>query len=247
VKKDFYRYSILISVSLISLINSPLVSSRLHLRDYQAEYQLYWNGIPVGTSKHKVKELSPNHFVAQAHSFPKLKFLPYEDFESSEFIQTNKQIRPQMFFFRTQENRKIEEGTLSFNWKTLNLTKQIKKKPIKQESISPIAHDRITQFFQLREDIKNGKSHLSYTIMDVNKLIQWQFRVVGYETVDTALGPLETIKIEHLTDNKDRRTQFWLAKELDYVMVKLVQYKHGKKNVDVVIKKITPHILDRKN
>jgi len=220
-----------------------LAQASLQVREYQAEYQLCWNGIPVGTSKHRVKELAPNHFLAQAHSFPKLKFLPFEDFEASEFIHNEKQMRPITYRFRTRDNRKTQEGVLSFNWKTLNLTKAIKKQPQKQEtiqeSISPITHDRITQFFQLREDLKAGKTQLSYTVVEANKLNHWNFHIVGHETLQTPVGQLETIKIEHLTENKDRRTQFWLARDLDYVMVKLVQYKNEKKNVDVLINKFS--------
>ncbi len=53
------------------------------------------------------------------------------------------------------------------------------------------------------------------------------------------MGPFTTIVIEHISPNKKRRTRLWLAEELDFVMVKLIQIKSGKIVAEAMIEKIT--------
>lgn len=210
--------------------------STARITNYKASYELFWNGLAVGLSNHHVKELSKNHFWAESHSFPKLSFLPFEDLEQGEFIQTKQEFRPIKYVFRSRSNRKRLEGELIFDWKTLTVTKLLKEES-KQEELIPIdAKDKISFFFQLREALRAGKKEIQFTIIEPKKISHWNMVILHEEELQTPIGTLNTIKLENKMDNSNRITHFWVAKELDYILVKLVQYQKGKKKAEVMIK-----------
>lgn len=207
------------------------------IKSYQASYQLYWNGIAVGQSNHTVKELCKNHYWAQSHSFPKLSFLPFEDLEQGEFIKHKQEFRPLKYTFRSQANHKHLEGELTFDWQTLKVTKHIKENLKDEEETIPLhAKDKISFFFQLREALRLGKKEIQFTIIEAKKVSHWHMKAIAEEELHTPLGTFNTIKLENKMDNNNRVTQFWVAKELDYILVKLVQYHKGKKSAEVLIK-----------
>jgi hypothetical protein len=55
----------------------------------------------------------------------------------------------------------------------------------------------------------------------------------------TKIGTLKTLKLEHLSTTKERLTTLWLAKDLDYLIVKLEQRKKGKIIGDSTLKSYT--------
>lgn len=219
------------------LLISFLPLAQASIQSYQAEYQLYWQGLAVGSSQHVIKQTGPHHYVAFSRSSPKLKFLPYSDFERSEFTVHQHQVQPQRYIFQTQEGRKKLEGSILFDWQTKKINKHFKNQAPQHEPLPALSQDKITQFFQLREDLKRGKQALHYTIIEPKKTKQWQIRILGSERLNTPLGVLETVKLEHVSDSQQRRTQFWLAKDLDYLMVRLVQIRKGRKTAEVLIQK----------
>jgi hypothetical protein len=61
-----------------------------------------------------------------------------------------------------------------------------------------------------------------YKIVEEKDVDKFCFRVTGNETIDTALGKLYTVVVERVRKAESpRRTRFWLAPSLGYVMAKL--------------------------
>lgn len=234
------------SLFVLGLITLPLLyanpaETSIRIRNYQASYDLYWNGISVGLSNHTVKEIQKHHFFASVHSFPKLSFLPFESLEQGEFIQTKQDYRPLKSSSKSRANWKRSEGQLLFDWSEQKVIKQWKenadKNLKKEENNIPIdAKDKISFFFQLREFLKAGKKEFHFSIIEHKQVNHWDIFVIGEEILQTPLGKFQTLKLEHRMDNNNRVTQFWVAKELDYILVKLVQYQKGKKRAEVMIK-----------
>lgn len=223
------------------LIYPGLGQTEMPIKAYQALYQLYWNGLSVGLSKHIVKELAPNHFWAQSHSYPKFSFLPFEDFEQGEFIYHQEEYRPIHYTFLSRSNQKRLEGTLTFDWENLKVTKDWTEKSqegkASEEASIPLnAKDKISFFFQLREALRAGKKEFQYTIIEPKKVSHWQMVILNEEKLTTPIGTFDTIKLENKMDHNDRVTHFWVAKDMDFILVKLVQYQKGKKKAEVIIK-----------
>ena len=99
---------------------------------------------------------------------------------------------------------------------------------------------------QLRRDLSAGKQVFSYPVISRGKLKQYSYKVVSEEILQTAIGPLNTVKIERVIDDGDKSVSVWLATDWDYLIVKLQQSQgkdgHHMELRDAVInnKKITP-------
>jgi hypothetical protein len=227
---------------LISLVYSSSglgAASHWVLKNYQADYTLQWLGLNVGTSRHMLlQEKSSASYIAQSRSSPYLTFLPFGDLEESTFNLSNHEVRSYKYTFRSRENKKKLEGSILFDWKSSILIKSIKGKPAQKEPFKGKIYDKITHIFQLRHDLKLKKKDLTYTVVEPEKTKTYHYTVIGTEILKTPIGNLDTIKLTHISDNKERRTELWLAKDFDYLMVKLIQIRKGKKTAEANIQRV---------
>ena len=81
--------------------------------------------------------------------------------------------------------------------------------------------DELTMLLKARCVINDAETDYQVTTAYGKRLRTHYIHVVGRETLDTPLGKLETIRIEKRRDqDSKRRTVFWLAPELDYLLVR---------------------------
>jgi hypothetical protein len=67
--------------------------------------------------------------------------------------------------------------------------------------------------------------------MKRGKLKTYDYEIIGEEVINTDLGALKTTKIRRVTNaDKKRDTVVWLAKDWDYLIVKLTHDDNGEKN-----------------
>lgn len=79
---------------------------------------------------------------------------------------------------------------------------------------------------RLMNDLAAGKP-LSYKVVDKGELRSYQFRKLGKEAVNTALGNYTCEKVQVSRNNGERQTTLWLAPELNYTIVKVVHNEEG--------------------
>lgn len=90
--------------------------------------------------------------------------------------------------------------------------------------------DRMSQQEQLRLTLLNDPTpneDISVTIADGRRVKDYTLVFRGEETVQTAMGPVETLHFERIHDNPERKSNTWVAPELDYLMVKTVHVEDG--------------------
>jgi hypothetical protein len=81
--------------------------------------------------------------------------------------------------------------------------------------------DELTMLLKARCVINDEETDYQVTTAYGKRLRTHYIHVVGRETLDTPLGKLDTIRIEKRRDqDSKRRTVFWLAPELDYLLVR---------------------------
>ncbi|WP_238582895.1 DUF3108 domain-containing protein [Isoalcanivorax pacificus] len=81
--------------------------------------------------------------------------------------------------------------------------------------------DELTMLLKARCVINDEQTDYQVTTAYGKRLRTHYIHVVGRETLDTPLGKLDTIRIEKRRDqDSKRRTVFWLAPELDYLLVR---------------------------
>lgn len=193
---------------------------------YFAKYHVYWHGIKAGVSEHSVKKISNNHYAVNISTEPILPIIPFEFFDKSEFKIENHKVKPIFHEFQYQESSKSSKGKLEFDWANKKIVDN-QANPKFEIQMPQGAQDKVSHIFQLKEDLQKGLKKFKYSVAKKDEIKDYEFVILGEEKLNTKIGSLNTIKIEHVSKN-NRRTIFWLAKELEYLMVKLEQIRKDK-------------------
>lgn len=236
-------------IALVIWIASPTVKGEeLHVHshqnvsfpfaEYAARYTLNWHGIPAGESIHILKQRADGQYHFQVRAEPTLKLIPFHHTESSDFIWLNGKILPQNYYYNRKEGKRHRVGNVCFDYQNKKLTNKTLSEPWEEKLPSDV-QDKITQALSLRYALKIGSNTFNYIVAEEDKLKDYHFTLLGEEHLTTKLGTLITLKVEHIS-RKNARTTMWLAKELDYLPVKMTQHRQGKIVADGEILSFTP-------
>lgn len=156
--------------------------------------------------------------------------------ESSRFDWQNKQPKTRQYHYKQNSIGKDKDEQLKFDWVNLQAHHNTDKPP-GSFAIPDNTLDKLTYQLKIRQDLAIGKEPGVYTVADKRRLKEYGFILLGEEPLDTPVGTLNTLKIkrDRGPDSK-RETTLWLAKDWDYLLVKLQQQEKGK-DYEVVIEK----------
>lgn len=87
--------------------------------------------------------------------------------------------------------------------------------------------DRASLELVLARDIAQNKPSLKYNVLERGKIKQYSFQKLGNENITTPTGTYSALKVKVIREEKKRETIFWLAKEFDYLPVKLMHTEKG--------------------
>jgi hypothetical protein len=87
-------------------------------------------------------------------------------------------------------------------------------------------------------DLKRGQVPDRYSLVDKTQIKTYQIRNQGEETLSTPLGQLRTVRINQYTPGKTRMTTFWVAPDLQYLLVRISQEKDGKEELRMEIRAV---------
>ena len=104
--------------------------------------------------------------------------------------------------------------------------------------------DRLSVQLALIDDIRRSidipSGHVfSYQVIEKNQISAFNFSYEGKQSIDLGKYHYNTIKLKREHDSSDRVTIFWLAKELDFVPVKVEQFKKGKLHMNMELANFT--------
>lgn len=102
-----------------------------------------------------------------------------------------------------------------------------KKKKQRQVKLDSNYLDKLTYQIQLQRDLIKGTTPLQYQVIDGGKIKQYNFEIMGEEIVDTALGPINAVKVHRIREDSDRETYLWFAPEMNYLLVQIWQNEDG--------------------
>lgn len=154
--------------------------------------------------------------------------------ETSLFDWQQQQPKPQVYQLKQNSIGKKKSELLEFDWSNLQAHHQTNK-PAGTLDIPANTFDKLTYQLKIRQDLLNGGEPGIYTVAEKRKLKEYGFILLGSEQLDTPVGKLNTVKIkrDRGADSK-RQTILWLAKDWDYLLVKIEQQEKGK-NYEVVM------------
>ncbi len=113
-----------------------------------------------------------------------------------------------------------------FNWTDNELTFQYRGKETTESFSEPVV-DRLAVTLLIIDQLKNNNfKQAEFQVFDKGRVKTVLFTNEGTETIKTSMGELETVRVRSNTaSGSTRHTDTWFAPSLDYVPVKIENYK----------------------
>lgn len=96
--------------------------------------------------------------------------------------------------------------------------------------------DRNLVVLALAADLKARRDRLEYRVADKREIGTHRYQVVGKETVATARGRFDCIKVERLREKAGRTTTTWIAPALGYAPVRILQKEPDGETLEMLLR-----------
>ena len=209
---------------------------------YRANYSAKFSGLNIQAVQ-KLEQIEPGVY---RESLSAKNFIGKVNEQSTFSLTPDQQLSPSKYSYNRSVFGRDRSEVQNFDWQN-SLVHYKKDDSAKVELALETGYlDMITHRLQLRRDLSAGKQVFSYPVISRGKLKQYDYRVVSKQILETAIGPLNTVKVERITDDDKKKISVWLACDWDYLIVKLAQSKgkdsHYLELLNAVIndKRITP-------
>ncbi|MFO1391413.1 MAG: DUF3108 domain-containing protein [Agitococcus sp.] len=211
---------------LITSLSFGVKTFAFDLQPYTATYQFNLNQQITGTATRTLSKQENNHYRYQFNATAAIANAN----EVSEFIFDKQQVQSLSYQNSKQVLFKNRVDQATFDWDKQQLTTLRKG----QNETFPLTNktilDPLNLEIQIRQDLSlQTKPQLKeqYVLGDAKGVHPLKFSIDGTEKIKTPYAELETLKVSRVHTDKERTTQFWLAKSLDYLPVKVVQVDDG--------------------
>ncbi|PSJ44671.1 DUF3108 domain-containing protein [Zobellella taiwanensis] len=104
--------------------------------------------------------------------------------------------------------------------------------------------DPVSFFFEARCDLMAGKQAFDYPVLRNGEIKSTPFKVVGEEPLKTGIGTFDTLVVERDRGDSKRKTRFWVAPELDYLLVQISHEENRQLAVTATLDKLSYTLVE---
>ncbi|MES3008196.1 MAG: DUF3108 domain-containing protein [Pseudomonadota bacterium] len=158
--------------------------------------------------------------------------------ETSEFLWQASDLTPLQYSYE-QTGISDRHESIDFDW-----TGSLAQSTLNDESwslpLQPGIMDKLSYSTRLGRDIsERGLTEVSYNIVDGEEIDVHVYRIAAEEVLSTPAGNLNTVRIERIRrEGSSRSTTVWLAKDWDYLLVRLEQI-NGSRTTELILQSAT--------
>jgi hypothetical protein len=197
------------------------------LPEIDVTYDVSWNGMHLGQAS--IVVTNPVGMVRMFYGRPR---------EISRFCVREGRVVPQRFVF--EANDKEDSFTLEFDMAAGTVSGGLRKKP---KPVPANAQDR----FGLQQAVRlwvlerlrtpnPDAATVEFTMVDDSRIKTYRFAITGRESVEVPAGTFDAVIVQRV-DDPNKSSKFWLARERDYMPVKVEQIKGGSADLRMVLRK----------
>ena len=203
------------------------------LTPYSAKYDAFRGGSKVGHAEMSLELMGENKYKLSFSSKASLFFFSDKREEVSLFSKSDEQLIPYKYTFKQDNTFKDRALALEFN---------------KEENTIFMSGDRSMEWqgeldhqlyrLEAQKALKAGKKEFELALVNYRgQKKQYAFKVEGEETLELPYGEVKTIKVQTIRQNKKRTTYTWFAPDLNYLLVRIQQFKDGDEQGDIRLSK----------
>jgi hypothetical protein len=185
---------------------------------YQANYSAELSGLKINALQ-KLEKLESGIYQESLNA---KNFIGKVD-EQSTFSLENNQLYPSNYSYIRSVFGRDRSEVHHFDWQSSKVRYEKDGSANSELPIKAGYLDMITHRLQLRRDLNAGKEVFSYPVISRGNLKHYNYKIVSEQILQTALGPLNTVRVDRVIEDGDKTVRLWLASDWDYLIVKLEQ------------------------
>ncbi|MFZ1642261.1 MAG: DUF3108 domain-containing protein [Candidatus Contendobacter sp.] len=225
-----------------ALTPGPLATAAdgLPVPPYQAHYEVYASGFAIGEAIVTLAATRPGAYQMTSDVRPNGLVALLASGRIHEQVSgeiRDGAIQPSQYERLLDTGRKSDHMQLRFDWPA----GQVQARYNTDQATLPLAPgvvDPLSLQLVVMADLQRGQVPGQYSLVDKTEIKTYQIRNQGQETLNTPLGKLNTVLINQYTPGKTRMTTFWVAPELQYLLVRIMQEKNGKEELRMEIRTV---------
>ncbi|MGZ9898397.1 DUF3108 domain-containing protein [Shewanella gaetbuli] len=202
------------------------------LTPHTATYKAFYGSFELGEAKYQLPATDTGYYTYFFESEVGLLMLSDERKLQSDFTLEDGKLVPFRYVHeRTGTGRDYTESTAFA--KSQNFIHTIYKQDALKLDYQEQVFDPLMVQLQFRMDVINNQRPLNYRMVKEKEIDEYDFKIIGFETISVAGGTFDTVKFEVVRSSKKRQTYFWMAPELAYLPVRLSHFSKGSKQLDI--------------
>jgi hypothetical protein len=225
-------------LALLGLAMIPRASAdAIDLKPFRATYTAEWKGMTAGTSTLELRRAGTDLYsyssTSNARGIFRMAFSETLT-QTSTFRLHEGAVQPVTFRGIDEKEREIN---LDFDWNNLKVTGTAKGHAV-DLPLTVGAQDPMSLQIAMLRNVAAGKTPPTVSLIDSDKLKDYELRLEGSARIDTALGELETVVYTTRRSSGDRVTRTWVAPALGYLPVKAERMRGKKVEFTLLIESI---------
>ncbi len=230
---------LLICTTLCAILLGGISGANADPTPYRALYKADYKGVPISaTGIRELRRLEGNEYLltSSAKSF----IASIEEQTRFRFDDTNSVI-PIEYQYHRKGLGKNRSDTLTFDWASARASQGDQGEEWAMDLEAGV-QDKLSYQLEMREDLVRARDlgadwpEMHYQIADKGTLQEYTFKVVGEESVETPAGVFRTIKAMRVRENSSRVTNFWLAPDYDFLLVRFEQIEENGRGFTLLLK-----------
>lgn len=200
-------------------------------KPFVATYAVTFRGLNGGTLRMELRpDSQPRRYILETRANPSTLarlVISSDAFERTTLELTDKGLRPVLWELDDGKSGNKGDGRLEFDW-TQNVASgtyegQPVRLPLEQDM-----QDRLSIQLGVMTRLMQGQEPGTIAMVNGDSIRHYTYERKQTETIQSAVGDLDTIVYESTRPNSSRVSRVWHAPKLDYIAARAEQVRKGK-------------------
>ena len=217
------------SLSSSADINSENIKSKNSgFTPYSAQYEAKSTEVPFDIDARRTLEIDTATGETILRSDAKA-FMSHIQ-ETSRLTSNSCEAKTQAYHYKRKVFGKKKYHSITFDWNQLTAHYQLQRSAEEPISLTDEVADRLQAHYRLRCAVRIGLKTAAFPVISKNQVKIHTYEMRPSAPLELPYGVIDAVEVRRIREDSDRRTSLWVAKSLDYLIVKIVQQEDGETN-----------------
>lgn len=212
-----------------------------------AVYDVHYSGARIAETTVMLTRINRDSYSMSSTTHPRgfaalIRKNPVIEYSRFEFTERD-QMHGIDYEFDDGSRSGKRNRSIRFDWKK-SQARSVYKEVEHVIELDQAVGDRLAMQALLMRDLGEDGLRKSYQLLDRDQIKTYLFTPLGEQVLDTPAGRFQTVKIKQQREGSTRSYHIWLAREHDFAVVKMTQFKNDKARTVLTATRIESGVAD---